>query len=61
VGDVVDERTLGGELGLEPGQHPVDGVGQGVQLVTGTIRFDAPREVGGRDLSRGPGNGADRS
>jgi hypothetical protein len=68
VGGVGDEPALGVqgvllgvEGGIQPGEQPVDGVGQVFQLVVGPGDGEALVQVGLGDLAGGGGDGPQRS
>ena len=50
VAGVGDKAHLGAVGRVDPVQHGVDGLGQGLQLLLGAGQIDAPVQVGGVDL-----------
>jgi hypothetical protein len=59
VGGVGGELALGGEGGVQAGQHRVEGVGQLLQLILGAGQLDAARQVGDLDVAGHRGDAAD--
>jgi hypothetical protein len=60
VGGVGDELALGGEGGVQAGQHGVEGVAELLELVVGAGQLDAARQVGGLDVAGHGGDAPDR-
>ncbi len=60
VGSVGCEAAHLGEGGLEPGEHRVQGIGQTIQLITGTSSRYTLREVLCRDAPGGRRHGVHR-
>lgn len=59
VRGVVDELALGAEGLVEPVEHRVHRVGEVAEFVLRAVQADALRQVGGLDLGRRTGDGAD--